>query len=311
MIAIIRGAGDARGAAAAPSSDAGRAHPGFDPYRPLRDELLGLPASGWIARCNRLAEERDLRSATGAPIRFVSGSEAQGALGYEAVIFNEGQVACRSQGRGANHDLHNALVWLTFPAVKATLNRLHVESASGRARAPDGDERGGDRMQRRNSGRGRLRDMATLLDESGLLWLSSAAGLDAQLLARDWRGLLVSSRGQVAVHVRPIVIGHGLLEKLAAPYKSMTAHCVICRRQERPEAVAAPAGKASQSVDESAAACIAAAFAAGRAPKLAPLPILGLPGWDPANLDPSYYEDARVFREPAWRPLDVARLHSR
>jgi hypothetical protein len=306
MIAIIRSAGDARRAAAAPSSDAGRAHPGFDPYRPLRDELLGLPASDWIARCNRLAEERGLRSAGGAAIRFVSDSEAQGALGYEAVIFSEGRVACRSRGRGADHDLHNALVWLTFPAVKATLNRLHVESASGRA-----SDRGGDRLQCRDSGRGRLRDMATLLDESGLLWLSSAAGLDARLLDRDWRGLLVTSRDQVAVHVRPIVIGHGLLEKLAAPYKSMTAHCVICRRADRPGTVAATAGNAAQAIDESAAACIAAAFSAGSAPKLAPLPILGLPGWDPDNLDPSYYDDARVFREPAWRRLDVARLHSR
>ena len=166
-------------------------------------------------------------------------------------------------------------------------------------------------MRGRATGRGRLRDMATLLDESGLLWLSSAAVLDAQLLARDWRGLLVSSREQLAANVRPIVIGHGLLEKLAAPYKSMTAHCVICRRNDRPEGVAAPAGEAAKTVDESAAACIAAAFAAGSVPKLAPLPILGLPGWDPANLDPSYYDDARVFREPAWRRLDVARLHCR
>jgi hypothetical protein len=39
-----------------------------------------------------------------------------------------------------------------------------------------------------------------------------------------------------------------------------------------------------------------AAFAGDRVPKLAPLPILGLPGWDPANVDPSYYDDARVFR---------------
>jgi hypothetical protein len=39
-------------------------------------------------------------------------------------------------------------------------------------------------------------------------------------------------------------------------------------------------------------------FAAGAPPVLAPLPVLGLPGWDRANDDPSYYEDARVFRVP-------------
>ena len=288
-------------------------HPGFGPYQPLRDELLGLPAHAWIDRCNRLAEARGLCSAAGAPLRFVTGSGTQGALGYEAAIFHEGRITCRDAGRGAVHDLHNALVWLTFPAVKATLNRLHVDFAQG------GDDG-------RGRARGPVRDVATLLDESGLLWLSCDTRLDAQLLARDWRGLLVANRERVAERVRPVIIGHGLLEKLAAPYKSMTAHCLVCGLGGCPAAIGAAVGRpaggqaagaadtvSGTAVDRLAAACLAAAFAGARVPKLAPLPILGLAGWDPANVDPSYYDDARVFRaqaKPAWRPLDVARLHS-
>lgn len=268
------GSGAAGDGAVASRAD-GSCHPGLALYRPLRDELLRLPPGQWIAHCNRLAESRGLRSAAGAPLRFVADFEPPGALGYEAAIFHQGRVACRSGGRGAVHDLHNALVWLTFPAVKATLNGLHVESPT-----------------RDGGGRGRLRDVATLLDESGLLWLSADAGLDARLQAKDWRGLLVDNRERLAAEVRPVVIGHGLLEKLLAPYKAMTAHCLPCRAVAQD----AFAGRAGDECDRLAAACLAAAFAGGRVPKLAPLPILGLPGWDAANVDPSYYEDARVFR---------------
>lgn len=275
-------------------------HPGFAPFRRLRDEWLDLPVECWIDRCNRIAEARGLRSAGGAPLRFVLGCNPPGALDYETAIFREGRIACRREGRGMIHDMHNALVWLTFPAVKATLNRLHIDG-----------------MHHREKARGRVRDVATLLDESGLLWLSDSPSLDAQLRARDWRSLLVRNRTELARLVRPVLIGHGLLEKLAAPYKSMTAHCLVC---SAPEAAAAlpdpapwlePAGPAAasgaagsaaaiergnQEIDAGAAAALAAAFAGGSPPKLAPLPILGLPGWDPANVDQSYYDDARVFR---------------
>ena len=89
----------------------------------------------------------------------------------------------------------------------------------------------------------------------------------------------------------PIIIGHGLLEKLAAPYKSMTAHCLVCSGSWPVEALPDMA-----QIDAAVAQGIAGAFAAQGPPKLAPLPILGLPGWDRGNDDPSYYDDARVFR---------------
>ena len=118
--------------------DADSAHPGFLPYRRLRDELLGLPTARWVAQCNLLADSRALRSANGAPLNFAIDEGTVGALGYEAAIFHRGRIACRPQGRGAMHDLHNALAWLTFPTIKATLNRLHLESAGRR-----GNGRGG------------------------------------------------------------------------------------------------------------------------------------------------------------------------
>ncbi len=265
-----------------------RPHPGFAPYRRLRERLLGLPDGQWVEHCNRLAAGRGLHSASGAAIEFVRDEQPDGALDYESSILERGRIACRAQGRGALHDLHNALTWLTFPMVKATLNRLHLEH-----------------RQSDNSRRGRVRDRVTLLDESGLLWLSRSPRLDEQLLARDWRGLMVENRAQVSALVLPIIIGHGLLEKLAAPYKAMTAHCLVCSgcSGEWPAASAhSPAvtpelieAALAAGLDAILASHIEAAFRAGP-PRLAPLPILGLPGWDAANVDASYYDDPRVFR---------------
>lgn len=263
-------------------------HPGFLPYAHHRDELLGLATAQWVARCNVLAAQRDLRSGAGAPIRFVIGGAPLDALGYEAAILHEGRIACRPEGRGALHDLHNALAWLVFPGIKATLNRLHL------ARAELGGLRGRrESAARREAGRGRVRDLATLLDESGMLWVSTSRLLDEQLSARNWRELLVSNRERVRAEVLPIIIGHGLLEKLAAPYKSMTAHCLICPRPGSPGATVD-----LTVVDAEVAGEIATAFAAQTPPVFAPLPIMGLPGWDPGNIDASYYDDARVFRTP-------------
>lgn len=266
------------------------------PYAPLRSELLSLPTADWVARCNALAACRGLLSAAGAPLSFVAAAPVRGALGYEAEILHHGRIACRPAGRGALHDLHNALVWLTFPQVKATLNRLHLAAVGGigtmgpvvRAAVA--------------SGRGRTRDLATLLDESGLLWVSASSRLDRQLQAGQWRELLVANREQVRAMVLPIVIGHGLLVKLAAPYKAMTAHCLVCPI-DRADGGFPGSGFADMNVaavDAAAAQRLASMFGAEgaptTAPNLAPLPILGLPGWDPANLDASYYDDARVFR---------------
>ena len=88
------------------------------------------------------------------------------------------------------------------------------------------------------------------------------------------------------------------LEKLVQPYKACTAHAWI---------VAAP--PAYFDWDEGARrgwldAHVAAGFDA-RLPSsrgFAPLPVLGVPGWWPANRDPRFYEDAQVFRPGRRQP---------
>ncbi|MEO6270070.1 MAG: DUF3025 domain-containing protein [Lautropia sp.] len=284
------------------------AHPGFGPYAALRADLLRLPREGRLAQCNALARERGLTSAAGVPLRFIDAGCPGDALGYEAAILREGRIAWRRDHKGAMHDLHNALAWLTFPRIKAMLNRLHLTDTaprSGESAASPPAVAGAGRRSRR-------RDLLTLLDESGLLWLSASPQLDHELRRKHWHSLLVARREEIRARVQPIVIGHGLLEKLAVPYKSMTAHCLVMSwdrstpagagrtpaASSQTPAASGEAGAAFEraAIDGAVAAYLQEAFGSHALPVLAPLPILGLPGWDPANLHASYYDDARVFR---------------
>ncbi|MBI5259098.1 MAG: DUF3025 domain-containing protein [Burkholderiales bacterium] len=134
-----------------------------------------------------------------------------------------------------------------------------------------------DEIGRRGIGpeRGALRDALTLFDENGAL-LEAPAVLRDALRARDWRAAFVAHRARWA-EARLTLIGHALLEQLArAPRKPLTAHVL--------------AGDA-----------LAWRAEHWRAKPFSPLPVLGVPGWWPANEDPAFYDDAAVFRPPRIR----------
>ncbi|PTT87140.1 DUF3025 domain-containing protein, partial [Pelomonas sp. HMWF004] len=69
------------------------------------------------------------------------------------------------------------------------------------------------------------------------------------------------------------VVGHALLEKLLTPRKPLCARVLVVDDLDAP----------ILPVDLTPAA-------------LPPLPVLGIPGWWPANAEPGFYADAAVFR---------------
>ncbi len=74
------------------------------------------------------------------------------------------------------------------------------------------------------------------------------------------------------------------MEKLASPYKAITAHVLVLPRPastDRSELDAAVAGSLGEDFGTTA---------------LLPLPVLGIPRWWAANEDPAFYDDAFVFR---------------
>lgn len=263
----------------------------------------------WLPFMNRLAAWRGLRNSQGVPLRFVAGSDV-GAVDYECSI-REGQIPCKLHAEGARHDFHNALVWQRFPRLKAAINQLHCEQAARDAAAVEA-------ASMKPRGRGPLRDALTLLDENGALWPQPHPLWEELLAGRQWHALFVEQRqallgskagalenaledslkdpaasvmmnagirgGALGSHA-PVIVGHGLLEKLHQPYKSMTAKLLACPEPR-------------YSIDWGTARQLLALAKEGnlRPGLLQPLPVQGWPGWDTANADPAYYADEQVFR---------------
>jgi hypothetical protein len=222
-----------------------------------------LEAPDWRAELSETARARGVVSGRGQPVQFVGADDADG-VPYELHIATTGRVPTRANW----HDAFNALMWLAFPRTKAALNRRQA-----------------DEIERRGIGaqRGAVRDAATLIDESGLLLASDDAAVFEALARHDWRRLLIDARARWGREIVPLAFGHALLEKLAGPFKAITA-CVV------PVPLRADA-------DDAAARFVARADLAP--PLLAHLPVLGIPSWWPANEDPRFYDDPKVFRAPS------------
>lgn len=187
--------------------------------------------------------------------RFVPQSELPEGEAYEAFIGRSGCVPTRDN----MHDLLNGLVWLRFPALKRRLNRLHAAQLA---------------IEGVLAQRGPLRDALTLFDENGAWWCAPAPLAEA-LRRRDWHALFITHR-ELWAHAMPVLIGHALLEKLAAPRTPITAHVWLTD---------APPEQAHQFTAD-AWAC----------KPFQPLPVLGVPGWWPGNEHEGFYDDASVFR---------------
>jgi len=273
--------------------------PGFAPFRQRLAALEPLASADRLDRLNAAADEAGLLSGSGRRLRFVphqtalasglapsASPERVVSSGYEARIFDTGEVPTRLHGPGERHDLYNAIVWLTFPRAKARLNALQADRQRSSAdRDAIEAAPGGHAPDKAGSQRGPLRDAATLFDENAALWIGLDASLEAALRAFDWRELFVRRRAQLSDSVRLMVFGHALLEKLESPYKAVTAHAWPLR-------VSIDASLAE--IDQALSLALDAGTLRTRA--LCPLPVMGFPGWCAANAEPHFYDDPAVFR---------------
>jgi hypothetical protein len=258
-------------------------HPGLAPY--ARWLVAGRCPD--LATLNGIARESGLALPDGRPLAFVVPRSRLRALDYERAIAGRGEIATRD---GNLHDAFNALAWLRFPRTKAALNAVHVQAADAAT----------------GNARNRARDAATLLDESGMLLSCGDAGLVALLRARAWRELFWKRRDEVVSGMRPLVLGHGLAEKLLSPYRALTAHVLITGLAPTRAVTANGACVATEvetlgaeTEDAEAAAIIAAA---GLRPSLlTPLPVAALPGWDAESMGELLFDDLSVFRPPVLR----------
>ncbi len=197
-----------------------------------------------------------------APVRFVPQADLPEGQAYEDFIFATGQVPTRE----GLHDFFNALCWMHFPQAKKRLNQLQAREI---ARAGVGQVRGP------------VRDAATVFDENALLIQTSDAVWSA-LTEHRWMHAFLDLRGEWVLTCL-WAFGHAALEKTVQPFKSITVH--LWR---------VPQGVAQADLDAWLAQDLTPEKLARK--PFSPLPLLGVPGWWPANEDPAFYADASVFR---------------
>lgn len=238
------------------------AHPAFAPYQAELSALDLGDALPTLVRLNTLASARNLKNARGLPLGFVAPDHALAARDYERQILHTGQVPTRTDNW---HDVMNALVWLRFPHFKSALNAAHVAALN--------EESG--------SVRGRRRDALTILDESGVWVTSGNPTLIDLLRRRAWQSLFYEQRTAVVAQMQFVVVGHALLEKMLRPYPAITGKSLVL--------------SSAQTLTLEALAC-ATMDRVCTPDTLPPLPLLGIPGWDPLNIHAAYYTNAAVFR---------------
>jgi hypothetical protein len=236
-------------------------------------------ADDWRLALNSGASRQQLRNHRDLPLSFVPQQALPDGVPYEAFISACGQVPTRDN----LHDFFNALVWLTFPRIKSRLNALQAAEIARAASvvAP-------------SKSRGPTRDAATLFDENAALVVLREGGrgneMAQALRNHQWRHVFIEEAAMFGRDCRVVLFGHALMEKLATPYKAITAHAWILTAGE--EFFAMPSTEQSVWID----AVVARQLDAGLSPAhFTPLPILGVPGWSEQQ-DEEFYADTGVFR---------------
>lgn len=253
----------------------------FAPLHPLLVSLAGdhFPS---VQDCNRLlaARQPPVTVQCGLPLQFVAHEPGKLAFEkqYEPRCYLRGEVQMRE---GGWHDLLNALVWLTFPQAKAAINARHYQALTGTT-------------AHSSTQRGAVRDMATLFDESGVVVVCSDAQLADLLRDFQWKALFWQRRDEVNTGMDFYLFGHGLYEKARQPYIGMTGQGLLLMVEQ--EFFAWPWARRLVYLDDSIAHYLNAPEHCRSTRELAPVPLLGVPGWAADNAKESYYDNTAYFR---------------
>ena len=253
-------------------------------FAPLHPVLAELESEGFptLDDCNALlaVHHPPITVRSGVPLRFVP--QKSGKLPFEAQYEPRCYLTGEVQMRAHNwHDLLNALVWLTFPKTKAALNARHYhalieERASGHTR------------------RGAVRDVNTLLDESGVIVVYADAELAALLRNFKWKELFWQRREQLRTGMGFYLFGHGLYEKALQPYVGMTGQGLLLKVEQ--EFFSWPPAQQLKHLDSLLADHLADPEHCRSTRDLSPVPLLGIPGWSAENDSAAYYDNTAYFR---------------
>jgi hypothetical protein len=254
-------------------------------FAPLAPAIARLPGERWPAHADLNALAGNVTTSRGKPLRFVPPRDAtdRERRYYEEHIAATGEVETRAENW---HDLFNALAWITFPQAKARINAQHAAIL----------EEGGDEEAKRRSPE---RDALTLFDEGGVIVAARSPEVPRLIVDFEWKELFWNRRAALAASARFLAFGHACYEQSLAPYVGMVAKTVFVPVDELFFMLPLEAQVAQ------ADALVAAHFAQRakfRSPKsMAPMPVLGVPGWHFAAQDEDFYDDPKHFRSKGVR----------
>ena len=249
-------------------------------FAPLQAAVARLPRHRWPTHEELTALADGVRTSRGQALRFVAPREPSGGERryYEQHIAATGEVETRPENW---HDLFNALAWITYPQAKARINAQHMAIL----------EEGGEAEARQRSPE---RDALTLFDEGGVIVASRAPGLLRLIVDFEWKELFWNRRADLAGDLQFLAFGHACFEQSLTPYLGMVAKTVFVPVDEL--FFMLPIDAQVTQAD----ALVAAHFSSRarfHSPKaMAPLPVLGVPGWHFADQDEAFYDDPKHFR---------------
>ncbi|MDH3289020.1 MAG: DUF3025 domain-containing protein [Betaproteobacteria bacterium] len=255
--------------------------PLFEPLRTRAPDSFNAQWPG-LPALQSLLDRQDppVRVAGGALLRVVPQVSKAGRseVRYEERIYRRGELQVRANDW---HDLFNLLVWLTFPRAKAALNARHHAAFESRASTGVTD-------------RGPVEDALTLFDEGGVIVAATSRELLDQLRTFAWKELFWRNREAVVANMRFFLFGHALYEKALRPFAGITGRG-LCFDID-PGFLRAPPAVQLAEMDARVADHIGATDRLTATRDLAPVPILGVPGWCAENTVESYYDDTNYFR---------------
>jgi hypothetical protein len=259
--------------------------PLFAPLHPVLNkiETNDFPT---LQACNALLMDYQppITVQSGEPLCFVphQSGKLPFETQYEPRCYLEGEVPTRANNW---HDLFNALVWLTFPKAKAAINARHYHALMKQGAVDDVES---------SSERGAVRDVNTLLDESGVIVVYADAEMAGLLRDFKWKELFWQRREQARAGMGFYIFGHGLYEKALQPYVGMTGQGLLLAVE--PEFFDWPLVRQLAHLDSLLADYLSNPEHCRSTRDLSPVPLLGVPGWVADNESGKYYDNTSYFR---------------
>jgi hypothetical protein len=138
------------------------------------------------------------------------------------------------------------------------------------------------------------RDALTLFDEDGILILSSDPALLELVRDFRWKELFWNRRAQVRENMRFFLFGHALYQKAMHPFIGMTGKGILLGMP--PAFFGGPLRSQVAEADRRLASYLLDGGRLAKGRDLAPLPVLGVPGWWEGNNCGDFYDNTGYFR---------------